>query len=34
MKVAEKTTLDSVKNAFEGDNIETHYIVLEYKIDI
>ena len=34
MNVAEKTTLDSIKNAFEGENIQTHYRVLGYEIDI
>ena len=28
MKVRGKTTLDSIKNAFEGENIQTHYRVL------
>ena len=34
MGVTEKTALDSVKNAFEGENIQTHYRVLGYEIDI
>ena len=34
MNVTEKTRLDSVKNAFEGENIQTHYRVLEYEFDI
>ena len=34
MKVTEKTTLDSIKNAFEGENIQTHYRVLGYENDI
>ena len=34
MKVTEKTTLDSIKNAFEGENIQVHYRVLGYEIDI
>ena len=34
MNVTEKTTVDSIKNAFEGENIETHYRVLGYEIDI
>ena len=34
MKVTEKTTLDSIKNAFEGDYIQPHYRVLGYEIDI
>ena len=29
-----KTTLDSIKNAFEGENIQTHYRGLGYEIDI
>ena len=33
MKVKEKTTLDSLRNAFEGENIQTHYRVDIY-IDI
>ena len=32
MNVTEKTTLDSIMNAFE--NIQTHYRVLGYEIDI
>ena len=34
MNVTEKTTLDSIKNAFEGENIQTHHRVLGYEIDI
>ena len=34
MNVKEKTTLDSIKNAFEGENIQTHYRVLGYETDI
>ena len=34
MKVTEKITLDSIKNAFEGENMQTHYRVLGYEIDI
>ena len=34
MNVTEKTTLDSIKNAFEGENIQTPYRVLGYEIDI
>ena len=34
MIVTEKTTLDSIKNASEGENIQTHYRVLGYEIDI
>ena len=31
MEVTEKTTLDSIKNAFEGENIKTHYRALGYE---
>ena len=34
MNVTEKTTLDSIKNTFEGENIQTHYRVFGYEIDI
>ena len=34
MNVTEETTLDSIKNAFEEENIQTHYRVLGYEIDI
>ena len=34
MNVTEKIALDSIKNAFEGENIQTHYRVLGYEIDI
>ena len=34
MNVTEKTVLGSIKNAFEGKNIENHYRVLGYEIDI
>ena len=34
MNVTEKATLDSIKNAFEGQNIQTRYRVLGYEIDI
>ena len=33
MKVTEKT-LDLIKNAFEGENIQTLYKVLGFEIDI
>ena len=33
MNVTEKTTLNSIKNAFEGENIQTHYRILGYAID-
>ena len=34
MNLTEKIALDSIKNAFEGENIQTHYRVLGYEIDI
>ena len=34
MIATEKTTLDSIRNAFEGENIKIHYRVLGYEIDI
>ena len=34
VNVTEETTLDSIKNAFEGENMQTHYRVLGYEIDI
>ena len=34
MNVTEKTTLDSIKNAFVGENIRTYSRVLGYEIDI
>ena len=34
MKVTEKTRLDSIKNEFEVENIQTHYRFLGYEIDI
>ena len=34
MNVTEKIAPDSIKNAFEGENIQTHYRVLGYEIDI
>ena len=34
MKVTEKTTLDSIKNAFQGENMQTHCRVLGNEIDI
>ena len=34
MNIAEKTTLVSIKNEFEGENIQTHYRDLGYEIDI
>ena len=34
MNVKGKATLDSIKNAFEGKNIQTNYRVLGCEIDI
>ena len=34
MKIIEKTTLVSLRDAFEGENIQTHYKVLGYGIDL
>ena len=34
MNLTEKTALDSIKNAFEGENIQTYYRVLGYEIHI
>ena len=34
MNVTEKTPLDSIKNAFEGENIQTYCRVLGYEIDV
>ena len=34
MTVTEKTTLDSINKAFEGENIQTNYRVLGFEIDI
>ena len=34
MKVTEKIALDSIKNAFEGENIQTYYRVLGCEIEI
>ena len=33
MKVIEKTTLESLRDPFEGENIQAHYKVLGYEID-
>ena len=30
----EQTVLESIKDAFEGENMQTQYSVLGYKIDI
>ena len=34
MNVTEKATLDSIKNAFEGENMQTHSRASGYEIDI
>ena len=34
MKVIEKTTLEPLRDAFEVENIQTHYKVLGYEIDL
>ena len=34
MKVIEETTLESLRDTFGGENIQTHYNVLEYEIDL
>ena len=34
MKIIEKTTLESLRDTFEGENIQTHYKVLGYEIDL
>ena len=34
MKVIEKTTLESLRDTFEGENIQTHYKVLGYEINL
>ena len=34
MKVIEETTLESLRDTFEGENIQTHNKVLEYEIDL
>ena len=34
MKVIEKTTLESLRDTFEGENIQARYKVLEYEIDL
>ena len=33
MKVIEKTTLELLRDTFEGENIQTHYKALGYDID-
>ena len=34
MKVIEETTLESLRDTFEGENIQAHNKVLEYEIDL
>ena len=34
MKVTEKTTLESLRDTFEGENVQSHYRVLGYEIDL
>ena len=34
MKLIKKTTLESLRDKFEGENIQTHYKVLGYEIDL
>ena len=34
MEVKEQTQLDSLKGAFEGENMQTHYKVLGYEVDL
>ena len=34
MNVIEKTTLESLRDTYEGENIQTHYKVLGYEIDL
>ena len=34
MKTIEKTTLESLRDTFEGENIQTHYKVLGYEFDL
>ena len=34
MKVIEKTALESLRDTFEGENIQTHNKVLGYEIDL
>ena len=30
----EQTVIDSIKDAFEGENVQTQYTVLDYRIDL
>ena len=34
MKVIEKTMLESLRDTFEGENMQTHYKLLGYEIDL
>ena len=34
MKVIEKTTLESLRDTFKGENIQTHYKILGYETDL
>ena len=34
MKVIEKATIGSLRDTFEGENIQTHYKILGYEIDL
>ena len=34
IKVIQKTTPESQRDTFEGENIQTHYKVLGYQIDL
>ena len=34
IKVIQKTTLESLSDTIEGENIQTHYKVLGYEIDL
>ena len=34
IKPIEQTLLESLRDTFEGENIQSHYIVLEYEIDL
>ena len=34
MKAIEKTTLESLRDTFEGENIQTHYKVFGHEIDL
>ena len=34
LNTKEQTVIDSVKDAFEGENLQTQYTVLDYRIDL